>query len=755
MNLSPIQLLREAIRAVPPLKYALGVVGLIAVVAVGGAFRIRPEIAVLGSLATLVLMVALLVFAKLTRTAQKHFLIPALLLMWSFLVLVVCAAGLLFSSTFFNWPMDFRRAHPSNKSGRNQDEAEAAVRIAHQQLEARNYEAAWKTLQDAGGIQADSKVVLDAKADVAMVWLRNIVVREPHTFTEVVDQLTPSLYRALQNTKGTRAADIQAHIGWAAFLRARENPSAIEIEREFRKALELDPQNAYARTMLAHCLMQRTGNIAEARRHFEVALATKRDSVWVNGMRLAALRWMTVDENKLELARVLNEMRKNNETLSVSEKRRLFEEVYWFGAKFNYLTNLIHSLPAAEHLATFEWLAGEEGRSNTWPEQRFVWAGLKEQNGEWTAALRLYQSLTNLWGAGYSEEVKKAIAHCKAQAKTEAADQTKDIVRSIRMLGESDENKRNDAVKTLQRIGKPAAPALINVLKGEGANPTARMTVLDELDQFEANLEAGDVVPPLVKSLKDDDAEIRWRAAKWLGALGTNANAAVPNLMECLKDADNETRARAALALGPVGANPNVAIPGLLNLMTNGNGDRDKHFAIVAIGNLGPDARAVVPMLADMLSVTNADDWSTVVETLASIGHGAEAAVPVLLKRVERSDYYSLEETEALGKIGAAAKPAIPAIIAKMTQFVGFDVQKDQGKTVDYLQVYANALIQIAQALQKTVDTNSIPALEKSLATLEDFNFPGKTIRQLREPLNFLKKEAEEGRGPHGPPSAP
>ena len=118
MNLSPIQLLREAIKAVPALKYALGVAGLVAVIAIVGAFRVRPEIAVLGAIATLVLMVALLVFANLTKTAKKHFLFPAMVMMWSFLVLVIAAAGLLFCSTFFNWPMDFH-ATPVKRTGRS------------------------------------------------------------------------------------------------------------------------------------------------------------------------------------------------------------------------------------------------------------------------------------------------------------------------------------------------------------------------------------------------------------------------------------------------------------------------------------------------------------------------------------------------------------------------------------------------------------------------------------------------------------
>src|ERR1043166_1262904 len=89
MNLLPMKILREAIRAVPAVKYALGVAGIIAVVAIVKSFGIGPQFAVFGAIITLVLMVALVVFAKLTTTAPRHFKLPVLVLMWSFLGLTI------------------------------------------------------------------------------------------------------------------------------------------------------------------------------------------------------------------------------------------------------------------------------------------------------------------------------------------------------------------------------------------------------------------------------------------------------------------------------------------------------------------------------------------------------------------------------------------------------------------------------------------------------------------------------------------
>jgi hypothetical protein len=93
---------------VPSVKYALGVAGVVAAVAVIQAFRIGYRIAFFGAIVMFVLMVLLVIFAKLTQTAQRHFVAPVVVLMWSFLLLAVGTACLLFTSVFFRFPVDLR-----------------------------------------------------------------------------------------------------------------------------------------------------------------------------------------------------------------------------------------------------------------------------------------------------------------------------------------------------------------------------------------------------------------------------------------------------------------------------------------------------------------------------------------------------------------------------------------------------------------------------------------------------------------------
>jgi hypothetical protein len=279
-----------------------------------------------------------------------------------------------------------------------------------------DFQGAWKTLQGIASGPSRSDAVLNTQVDVAMVWLGMLVSMGPHT-KEVYDDLTAVFFAALPKAKGNRAADIQAHIGWAYHLMSKEYPHAgVNIDAELRKALDFEPQNPYANAMLGYRLLFPTEKVEEARKHFETALASKREVPWVRSMQLEAFELLDRDAYKLELARIANEMRKNGEPMSDERKRKLFYGVYWSGANYSFLTNLIHSLPSSEHLSTLDWLAGEELWAKSWPEQRFVLAALRERTGDWSGALQFYTNLARL-GDPYQEEIKSAIARCKARAR--------------------------------------------------------------------------------------------------------------------------------------------------------------------------------------------------------------------------------------------------------------------------------------------------------------------------------------------------
>lgn len=76
-----------------------------------------------------------------------------------------------------------------------------------------------------------------------------------------------------------------------------------------------------------------------------------------------------------------------------------------------------------------------------------------------------------------------------------------------------------------------------------------------------------ELVPTLINTLGDGDAEVRQHAAAALAALGKDA---VPALVEALKDNQKERRAGAAYALGQMGFFGRDAIPGLLTALKDG-----------------------------------------------------------------------------------------------------------------------------------------------------------------------------------------
>ena len=65
--------------------------------------------------------------------------------------------------------------------------------------------------------------------------------------------------------------------------------------------------------------------------------------------------------------------------------------------------------------------------------------------------------------------------------------------------------------------------------------------------------EASKVVPALIESLMDDQADIRWSAAIGLGYFGAEAKGAVPALEKAQGDTDARVREAARVAISRIG----------------------------------------------------------------------------------------------------------------------------------------------------------------------------------------------------------
>lgn len=108
--LNPITVLREAIRAVPAVKYALGIAGIVSAIAIViGGFRIDLRIAIFGTVIMFVLMTVLVLFARLSTTSHHALGIAVIVLVWFSLLLTMSTATGLFTSVFFHWPLDLGR----------------------------------------------------------------------------------------------------------------------------------------------------------------------------------------------------------------------------------------------------------------------------------------------------------------------------------------------------------------------------------------------------------------------------------------------------------------------------------------------------------------------------------------------------------------------------------------------------------------------------------------------------------------------
>jgi hypothetical protein len=102
--ISPVQVLRNAQEAVPATRYAAGISGIAAVVAIIAGFQLDLRIAVFGTVIVLGLMFVLVVFAALAAYAGSSLVYLALFVAWCFSLLTVAISIMLMTSYFFAWP---------------------------------------------------------------------------------------------------------------------------------------------------------------------------------------------------------------------------------------------------------------------------------------------------------------------------------------------------------------------------------------------------------------------------------------------------------------------------------------------------------------------------------------------------------------------------------------------------------------------------------------------------------------------------
>ncbi len=196
-----------------------------------------------------------------------------------------------------------------------------------------------------------------------------------------------------------------------------------------------------------------------------------------------------------------------------------------------------------------------------------------------------------------------------------------------RFLNPDHENLHEVTFEIIRRIGPPAIPLLVDVLRHEWES--VRRSAVDVLIDFAPYTEW--IQSALRRALRDEDPVVAGDAARALGALGNRASASVTALVNTLSHDDPYVRIYAAEALASIGSSAATATNALAE----------------ALGDPIPGVR-----------------WAAC-EALASIGPAAQSAVPQLIEALDDEFLYvRIFAAGALGSIGPKAQSAREALTA-------------------------------------------------------------------------------------------
>ncbi|MGH7383932.1 MAG: hypothetical protein ACREKG_02050 [Candidatus Rokuibacteriota bacterium] len=253
-----------------------------------------------------------------------------------------------------------------------------------------------------------------AQEDLAMRWLQGIAVPQGQTFSSIVDKVLPVLHRGAIEASGARVGDMYAHVGWGYFLKRRDGPSSLDPAPWYAKAIEADPANPYAHAFSGHWKMWNDESFEAATGEFAAAIASKRERSFVRGLQVSALLNRNRVDARLELVKVANDMRKNDEPIGGRMLREL-RVIYQFALNDEPFTQrLIAALPVAEHLATIDMVkAGSSAAAGSDDSLSVARALLEEAGGQPASAVKTWRAVRANQSESDSPLAKRADAAIK------------------------------------------------------------------------------------------------------------------------------------------------------------------------------------------------------------------------------------------------------------------------------------------------------------------------------------------------------
>jgi HEAT repeat protein len=156
-------------------------------------------------------------------------------------------------------------------------------------------------------------------------------------------------------------------------------------------------------------------------------------------------------------------------------------------------------------------------------------------------------------------------------------------------------------------------------------------------------------------------AELRLSVAQILGEIGPKADPAVSVLVKGLQDPERSVRAVSSVALGKIGTQLDVVVPAMARMLGQPG---DRLAALKGIWGLRAKAKDAIPAIAEVMRQDDDGEvrWHAA-EALAKMGAAAQPALPHLIAAL--SDPVPAVRThaaESLRKIGPEAQEALPSL---------------------------------------------------------------------------------------------
>ncbi len=264
---------------------------------------------------------------------------------------------------------------------------------ANNDLEARAYSESFEIVEKAKVQFPDDSELQKMQERIAMTWLRNIrITVGEQTFSQIVAKLRPTLSSGAAISKGEEAGDLLAHLGWCEYLRARDAVTGTDPVSYFKKAVAVDASNPYAHSMWGFWLLYKDyeQDLPEAQQHFDIAVKSNRDRLWVRNRQINALLQHYIPAKEREAIRVANAMRL--EGTSVQEPDRLWSIYEQALVRNRDTQDFLELMPPDQHVATFKWLFPDGSFSDSKSAMyRYMLGRLEEAAGDHENAMASYK----------------------------------------------------------------------------------------------------------------------------------------------------------------------------------------------------------------------------------------------------------------------------------------------------------------------------------------------------------------------------